>query len=945
MRCLFNDANLSNAYVHRFWVARYQEVCNSLRVINTRQRDDVAENFREQIGYSPHFEAMARSTNEILERLAQIETGRRVSAQDIDYCRNRFYGFATAEKSVRGEQTLISSLAFDGMDAQFRSIPLAHDPMFDWLFSPTDRLGSPGSDSDLGKWLKQGYGIALLTGEDGCGKSMLMRHMMTHDGLAGILYQWSNPRPVIVAAHFFCKDGTFLQRGLQGMLQSLLRSVLLQLPGNIDALYREHGHGQPEKLRNYPWTTEVLQRHLLAILQSHTDIKFCFFIDGLDEYDGDIRTLAAFLQKLVLANNGKLCLSTSCEETKDLFTVRLANFKLGGDNLRKDLEIYLSEELRCHPWFLGQTSRTSRDELARLAADRYQNFLWGRTAVDFLRTQYRAGQTFQDMRRCLERLQTQPSALVQQYLAAQPSSVVQSGAFFFQVARATTEPPPVLVYQFLLEEYHATSQSVQPFTSEQQAKSIQKATEGLKKRCGIFLQVRSDYRVGFAHAALLDIFGSDDIAAFLRSRAPSSHDVYLPLARAYLAYMKKTKMSWGRPTFSNTYIRATSYFKIFEEFLAIARQVDRNPRMYDLLDQWEACFEKKSERDQYQLPITDRVTASSKQHFRKPILDALLVGYLEHKLRKQPDFLDEPSNRNGDRCSSKPALSLVMKSMFSVASDRRRDHVDMLRCLLQYRANPNETYESGRATYTPWAEFVLHSVKPPNFQWSLHSNLFSLFLSNGADPNTPVWDEDRAPVLGSRQDRFVSSWVLLISSISEMLHQRQAILDDTDRRKCLEVMGELRRAKADAKSHPCRQYFNTSDSRHDMMWAEVLLKDLVGDASTTSSTTSKLKSGIAEHMLSILADSGMDLNWSWAILQSSVYRNVFQSIKARVAPDTEVLDNGPQSEMEPTKLGKRTSEDMMTDNESPSKRARSETVDESTSITMAMTMRAEAGPA
>ncbi|KAL2209311.1 hypothetical protein CC79DRAFT_674047 [Sarocladium strictum] len=686
--------------VSRFWVGRYQEVCNSLRTTNTRQRDDVAENFREQIGYSPQFEAMARSTNEILERLAQIETGRRVSVQDIDYCRNRFYDFATAEKSVRGEQTLVASLAFDGLDAQFRSIPLAHDPMFDWVFSPTDRLGSPGLGSDLGKWLKQGYGIALLTGEDGCGKSMLMRHMMTHAGLAGILYQWSNPRPVIVAAHFFCRDGTLLQRGLQGMLQSLLRSVLLQLPGNIDALYRKHGNGQPEKLRNYPWTTEDLEGHLLAILRSHTDTKFCFFIDGLDEYDGDIRTLTEVLQKLVLANNGKLCLSTSREETKDLFTVRLANFKLGGENLRKDLEIYLSEELQSHPWFLGQTSRTSRDELARLAADRYQNFLWGRTAVDFLRTQYRAGQTFQDVRRCLEGLQTRPSALVQQYLASQPSSVVQSGAFFFQVARATTEPPPALVYQFLLEEYHATSQSVQPFTSEQQAKSIEKATESLKKRCGIFLQVRSDHRVGFAHAALLDIFGSDDIAAFLRSRAPSSHDVYLPLARAYLAYMKKVKMSWGRPTFSNTYIRATSYSKIFEEFLAIARQVDRNPRMYDLLDQWEACFEKKSERDQYQLPMADRVTANSKQHFRKPILDALLVGYLEHKLRKQPGFLDESNNRIGDRCSSKPALSLVIESMFSVASDRRRNHVDMLRCLLQHRANPNET--SGREHQTTW---------------------------------------------------------------------------------------------------------------------------------------------------------------------------------------------------------------------------------------------------
>lgn len=927
-----------------YWTKQYQQFCNDIRGANSRHREDIPEHFRNQIDTSPQFEFMSRLIHEIFDRLHGIEQTRKVSCEDMEFFETGFTSLKAAQNTIRGGNIIIESLAFDGYDTQVKSIPTATDPMFKWAFSSSEGPDSPRSGSDLKRWLRQGYGMGLVTGESGCGKSMLMKHLSTHPDLGGTLYQWSNPRPVIVASHFFSAIGTTLQRSWQGMLRTLLRTLLLQLPGDAEAIYGKHNSSYPEKLRDYHWSTNELERHLLEIMASHKDVKFCFFIDGLEDYDGDMAKLADFMQRLLLAGHGnsKLCLSSTRDDVKSLFRLSVSHFAIDRNFLLKDLEIYLGERLKSHPLLQDHATATKRKEVARMAANKYQNFLWGRIAVDHLRSRHRTEHTFEDVKRALEELPPQPPSLVKHCLRATPVSLAQSGAYFFLVALGAKEPPPLAVYHFLTTEQQDSDFALKldhkALNQSEQDGIRRSARDGLGKRCGSFLQERSDFRVGFPHVALRDIFGGSEVLGALRAKASPKHHVHLSLARAYLAYMKTHKLSWGRPTFSYSYLRNPPFLKIFGEFLANAREIDTSHRMHQLLDDWEACFKSKSQTDQQALTAADRAEANTSQHFRKPILEALLSGYVDYKVRRQPTFLKK---RDQSRDLYRPPLSVVLCSMFDTPASKRGDHMKMLRCLFRHGSDPNEVHRYGGPTFTPWTDLVRRTSRHAELVWSLDSGVISLFLSHGANPNTPVWD-GHPSILGSIRRSFTSSWVVLVFYVGGMLHSKEMLLNEAEQRACLNMMAELCQFGASAQSHPSCNFFDSPEPCSNTAWAEALVLYLLDVGSGNDGSPSALQLGLVEHILLILVRSGLGVDWSWDVLQRFSSPELLELIKERIFRERIVLENGTAPTTNGSNLGKRSSDEMVTDSESPSKRSRSETSDET--MTMTMTMRMETGP-
>lgn len=201
-----------------------------------------------------------------------------------------------------------------------------------------------------------------------------------------------------------------MQKSTQGLMQSLLCEILRQHPELIPRVC--HHRWIPNKLeRKAFWGYGELKR-AFAVLQgcASTSQKFCFFIDGLDEYEGDhFELLESFLSIVESSPNIKLCLSSrpwNCFEDT-----------LGGADNRKlymqdltenDIEVYSINKLRLPVKWASQLQyRIEHHKLAAEIVKRAQGvFLWVYLVIRSLQDGLSNGDEIAMLQRRLESLPT-----------------------------------------------------------------------------------------------------------------------------------------------------------------------------------------------------------------------------------------------------------------------------------------------------------------------------------------------------------------------------------------------------------------------------------------------------------------------------------------------------------------------------------------------------------
>lgn len=145
-----------------------------------------------------------------------------------------------------------------------------------------------------------------ITGKPGSGKSTLMKHLvdsnMTLNLLREIGFPWkTKPKYDWKIIHFFYDftGGAAIANTPEGML----RSWILQL-----------AHHSPKSVTSAPesLTIAAMIEVIVEALQSD-DKRFCIFVDGLDEYEGDLTTLMSLLLEIEQRTRVKLCLASRPE--------------------------------------------------------------------------------------------------------------------------------------------------------------------------------------------------------------------------------------------------------------------------------------------------------------------------------------------------------------------------------------------------------------------------------------------------------------------------------------------------------------------------------------------------------------------------------------------------------------------------------------------------------
>jgi hypothetical protein len=130
------------------------------------------------------------------------------------------------------------------------------------------------------------------------------------------LRSWSGGQVVHIIRFFFWRPGSSFQRSIPGLLRSLLWQLLMMDPMKIDDLLAEGS-----LRRDSHWPQVELLQALERVISVHEKGHICFFIDGLDEHDGDYMDLVDLL--LQSTPNIKTCLSSRPEPA---FVHRLQRF-------------------------------------------------------------------------------------------------------------------------------------------------------------------------------------------------------------------------------------------------------------------------------------------------------------------------------------------------------------------------------------------------------------------------------------------------------------------------------------------------------------------------------------------------------------------------------------------------------------------------------------------
>lgn len=210
------------------------------------------------------------------------------------------------------EHRVLKSLRYQRMEARQEKIIEAHAETFQWIFDPVTSSSPRLSKDNFCEWLTSGNDIFWITGKAGSGKSTLMEFLSHHRSSTSALQQWADEKELITAAFYFWHAGTELQKSQEGLLQSLLYGVLSQCPEIMPQVLATRWeqctrtHAQPGS-----WTRAELLNAFADLSNQHTLKKrFCFFIDGLDEYGGDHSEVVDLVRSFTRSKDIKICLSS-----------------------------------------------------------------------------------------------------------------------------------------------------------------------------------------------------------------------------------------------------------------------------------------------------------------------------------------------------------------------------------------------------------------------------------------------------------------------------------------------------------------------------------------------------------------------------------------------------------------------------------------------------------
>jgi hypothetical protein len=453
-------------------------------------------------------------------------------------------GVAEKETQFRAEFAILNMLRFPGMDDRYETVSEAHTKTFQWVFGTPADTSIPLSS--FSKWLASDDKVFWVSGKPGSGKSTLMKYIYNHDQTKMKLQTWAGDERIITAYFFFWYAAKRrIQKSQEGLLRSLLYQILRQSPETIEHVFpdirllRDPKHGPIPPIPHLFTIPETVPG-LLGLLRSACDglktvgRRCCFFIDGLDEYEGrpmDMVDLITTLKDMDV----KLCIaSRPWNEFENSFGQDSCQKLFMQDLTQDDIRNYVHSVFRADKNYLAlEVSEPSAGaELVDEIVEAAQGvFLWVILVVRSLQEGLLNGDRIVDLQTRLRHIPQDLDEFFKKILFDVDELYRPQTALFFGVTVNACDQLPLIVYWFMehVDMEAMFKMQVSPMEYPRIASCLAQTQKRLNACCKGLLEVQSidnlreiheaftyfDLRVRFSHRTVKDFLDSPKTRGFL----------------------------------------------------------------------------------------------------------------------------------------------------------------------------------------------------------------------------------------------------------------------------------------------------------------------------------------------------------------------------------------------------------------------------------------------
>ena len=659
-------------------------------------------------------------------------------------------------RRVANEERVLKSLEFDEWKRRFNDVHKAHTQTFDWMLEDSKDPAIP--TTGFRNWLQNQNGIYWISGKAGSGKSTLMKFLVRNQSVREYLRDWAghSAEPVLIS-WFFWAAGSPMQKSKEGLFQSLLFQILRLCPKLIpvvcesrwqdDSIYGE---------KSDPWTLEELDDAFVTIAkQRMSAIRFCIFIDGLDEYDGRPDDIIDRLQVLAEAESIKLCLAS---RPWTPFREAFAEGKCDGSLLlekytKRDIERFVKD-------MLENDKRFTQAERADKRYGKFVNevieralgvFLWVYLVVKELLKGLGERNKLEDLQAKLDTMPDSLESYFKQIFDRIDKAHRTESAKVFLLTTHAVQPLSVACYRYLEYEHripgYALVAAIEPMSIEKLEFVHKDVRNRINFLCKDLLEVnetrtggRLDYQVDFLHRTVSDFLMEKDMHQGLIQRATDNNttdwDAYQALCLVELARAK------GLPLKKNIEKSLNVLFSLVDALMFYVHEVEIQQKvpqtvLLDQLDQTISTYADENKMVYHWTNARDPPTGShfdecNYNSFLALTIQSRLSLYVKEKLHKTPSLLRAKKGR--------PLLDYALRP--NIVTPTRLPHFvefvdyDMVCLLLDEGANPNEKV-SIYGNITVWALFLLSCYEKQDFQTAQAKETWfkvaELMIRKGAD--------------------------------------------------------------------------------------------------------------------------------------------------------------------------------------------------------------------
>lgn len=446
---------------------------------------------------------------------------------------------------------IVESLMFPMQEDRFEAIPEAYQTTFEWVW---ERPNDYSREVDnMVQWLESGDGLFWISGKAGSGKSTLLKYICDHTRARQHLSVWAGTDHLVFGRFFFWRSGSSLQRSQLGLLRSLIYCALHQnnqlikevLKDQLEQLEQglaDHLYGSQLDARNMQsvpipgklgqplerWSYSTLEEAFRKLISQNTvNAKLVFFVDGLDEYEGDHAEIVDVFKEVVLSRRVKVCVSSRPLNVYERAFQNMPGFRVQ-DLTENDIRTLITGKLEQNTDMkrLVQKESERAHRLIQEIVDKASGvFLWVRLVVKSLLDGLANHDTMLDLERRLELLPPDLEDLYHHMISKIDPLYRPRASKFFQIVSRTEEPPLSLILSLADEEDPdlPITAAISPMNYQEQIRRIEEIEARIRNVCAGLLEVHRSERFGveyshvqFMHRTVLDFCDRPDVKAMLR---------------------------------------------------------------------------------------------------------------------------------------------------------------------------------------------------------------------------------------------------------------------------------------------------------------------------------------------------------------------------------------------------------------------------------------------